>query len=252
MGQLVSSAFVESVGRALDVLELLKDAAPHSLRVTDLALQFGVDPATISRLMGTLVDRGFATRLPDKTFTVGPKSFRLATPWLEWLHRNFAPHVEAIADTAGETVHLLQLLGGEAVTIAHTTPSSRCMILNEHNLSYPLWCTAGGQALLAQIPSVRRVELLPRPHFPKPTPASVGTWDELAKSLERGMRLGIFSEEGGLFEPLACYGVPVQTPKRGVVFAIAVSFPVEKVERERAKIRNIMLQESQRLLKKFN
>jgi DNA-binding IclR family transcriptional regulator len=50
-------AEIHSVGRALDLLEIMQRAVPAGIRVSDAAATLGVDPATVSRLMSTLISR---------------------------------------------------------------------------------------------------------------------------------------------------------------------------------------------------
>ena len=69
-------AEIRSVGRALDVLEILQRAAPSGVRVCEVADRLGVDPATASRLLSTMISHGFASRMPDRSYTLGTRSFR--------------------------------------------------------------------------------------------------------------------------------------------------------------------------------
>ena len=61
-------AEIRSVGRALDLLEIMRPAAPAGIRVSDAAATLGIDPATASRLMSTLITRGYASRMPSRRY----------------------------------------------------------------------------------------------------------------------------------------------------------------------------------------
>src|SRR6478735_12589593 len=50
-------AEIRSVGRALDLLDFMQRAAPAGIRVRDAAAHLGIDPATASRLLATLISR---------------------------------------------------------------------------------------------------------------------------------------------------------------------------------------------------
>jgi predicted transcriptional regulator of viral defense system len=58
-------AEIRSVGRALDLLDFMQRAAPAGIRVRDAATHLGIDPATASRLLATLISRGYASRMPN-------------------------------------------------------------------------------------------------------------------------------------------------------------------------------------------
>ena len=62
---------IRCVGRALDLLEIMQRAAPAGIRVADAAAQLGVDPATASRMLATLISRGYASRTPNRRYTLG-------------------------------------------------------------------------------------------------------------------------------------------------------------------------------------
>jgi len=142
---------IRSVGRALDLLEMLQQKAPAGIRVRDAAERLGVDPATASRLLSTLIAHGYASRLPNRRFMLGTRSLWLATAWVDRLIQIAAPTMTRIAGSCSGTVYLLQLVGSEAVALARLTGDRRTMS-NEVGPGYPLWATAAGRALLSSVP----------------------------------------------------------------------------------------------------
>ena len=139
---------VRSVARALDVLEMMRRRAPAGIRVREAAEHLGVDSATASRLLSTMIARGYASRLPNRHYMLGTRSLRLATTWIDRLIEVAGPSMARAADSCGEIVHLVQLVGSEAVTVARLVGNRRAMIDVEIGPSYPLWASAGGRALL--------------------------------------------------------------------------------------------------------
>jgi len=129
-------AEIRSVGRALDLLEIMRRAAPAGIRVSDAAATLGIDPATASRLMSTLITRGYASRMPSRRYTLGARSLQLASGWIDRLLQVAAAPMRRIADGCGETVYLMQLVGTEAVTLARLTGGRRAMIEGEIGPSY--------------------------------------------------------------------------------------------------------------------
>jgi IclR family acetate operon transcriptional repressor len=226
-------AEIRSVGRALDLLEIMQSAAPAGVRVCEAADHLGVDPATASRLLSTLMAHGYASRMSNRRYTLGTRSFRLATAWVDRLIQTAAPIMARIADGCGETVYLLQLVGTEAVTLARLAGNRRAKIDVEDGPSYPLWATAAGRALLASVPPVRRPALLPDEPFPAFTPHTKTTWDELAAMLREARSGGIYVEEGEFDPHLSCYAMPLLHRNRDEKLAVAVSFESARSERDR-------------------
>jgi len=238
---------VRSVGRALDLLDIMRAAAPAGVRVGDAAAALGVDPATASRLLATLLARGYASRLPNRSYTLGVRSLRLATAWVDQLTQRAGPVMAQVAERCGETVYLLQLVGSEAVTVARLFGNRRATIDVEVGPTYPLWASAAGRALLGCVPAVARIELLPAEPFPALTPRTKTTWRELAAALREAAESGIYAEEGEIDPHLSCYAMPLLHRSRSEKLAIAVSFETARPPSDRRFIREAMRRESRAL-----
>jgi IclR family acetate operon transcriptional repressor len=65
-----STGGVQSVNKALDVLEALAEAG-GGLPLTDLSLETGIPMATLHRLARTLLSRGYLRQLPDRSYALG-------------------------------------------------------------------------------------------------------------------------------------------------------------------------------------
>lgn len=241
--ELRDRAEIHSVGRALELLEMMRRAAPAGVRVTDVAQRLGVDPGTASRLLSTLMAHGYASQTSGRRYTLGVCSLRLATRWIDRLIQLAAAPMTRIADRCGETVYLLQLVGNEAVTLARLAGSRRAMIDVEVGPSYPLWASAAGRALLASVPRVERPALLPAEPFPALTPRTTTTWAKLAGALDQARQDGIYVEEGEIDLSLSCYATPLLHSHRDEKLAVAVSFEASRPESERRVIRQALRRE---------
>src|SRR5262245_23344977 len=242
---------IRSVGRALDLLDIMQQAAPAGIRVSDAAAHLGVDPATASRLLSTLIAHGYAGRLPNRRYTLGVRSLRLATAWVDRLIQLAAPPMARIADRCGETVYLLQLVGSEAVTLARLAAHRRATIDVEVGPSYPLWATAAGRALLGSVPAVRRPALLPCEPFPAFTARTKTTWAELNTALQDARRNGIHVEEGEIDLFFSCYATPLLHRDRDEKLALAISFEGRRPESDRHLIRQALSRESRELARQI-
>ncbi len=100
-----------AVSRALDLLlAAAGDAGAARSRQTlsALARATALSPATASRLLGTLVDRGLLRRDSSGCYGAGPALLALAAGVMrgEPLHELAGPHLQALADQTGETANL--------------------------------------------------------------------------------------------------------------------------------------------------
>jgi IclR family acetate operon transcriptional repressor len=240
-------AEIRSVGRALDLLEIMQHAAPAGIRVCDAAAHLGVDPATASRLLATLITRGYASRMPNRRYTLGAGSLRLASAWIDRLLQVAAALMTRIANSCGETVYLLQLVGTEAVTLARLGGTRRTMIDVEVGPSYPLWATAAGRALLGSLPRHQGPALLPPEPFPAFTPPTKTTWADVSAAIQDGRRGAIYAEEGEIDPFLSCCATPLPHSERDEKLALAVSFESGRPENERRIIQQALRREWQQL-----
>lgn len=242
---------IRSVARALDLLEMMQMRAPSGIRVQEAAERLNVDPATVSRLLSTMIAHGYASRLPNRQYMLGTRSLRLATSWVDRLIQIVAPPMARVADNCGETVYLVQLIGSEAVTVARLAGGRRAMIDVEIGPSYPLWASAAGRALLSSVESTHRPLLLPQEPYPTFTPKTKARWSELSAAMQQAHREGIHIEEGELNEHLSCYAIPLLHHSRDEKLAIAVSFECQRSEEDRQLIRRALLRESRNLSKQI-
>ncbi|OHV36555.1 MULTISPECIES: IclR family transcriptional regulator [Pseudofrankia] len=224
---------VRSVDRAFNALELLVEAAPHTVRVVDVAARIGADPATASRLLATLTNRGYASRTPQRRYTVGPRSLRMASGWVERLQVASAGPMERMSRATGEVVMLTQLLGTHAVPIASRVPPGRGVdslpafddgIPGDGGMgaAYPVWATAAGRALLAALPPVERRRALPLEPYPSFTARTPTNWPDLRDLVRTGVRDGMHFEQGEAVAGLWCYALPLPRGTQGEVLSLSV------------------------------
>jgi DNA-binding IclR family transcriptional regulator len=232
-----------SVSRALDLLEIIQRAAPAGIRESDAAARLGVDSATASGLLSTLLEQGYASRMPDRTYTLGVRSLRLSAGWVDSLIQHASSPMGRIAERCGETVYLLQLVGSEAVTLARRPSGRRAAIDVEIGPRYPLWATAAGRALLGSLPRPQVPALLPPEPYPSFTPRTKTSWAEVSAAMEEGRRSGIFAEDGEIDTALACYATPLLRSERHHKLALAVSFESRRPMNERSAIERALRRE---------
>lgn len=242
-----ADAPLKSVGRALAALTLLVDAAPRTVRVTDVARRLEIDSATAHRLLATLVSHRYASRMPNRTYTVGPRSLSMATAWLRRLRAAAAGPLSRVAAATGETVVVVQLLGDYPVALEWRRPQTGAPHLQGPADSYPLWATAGGRALLSVLPKSQRAGLLPEEPFPSLTGQTTTAWSELHGQLRDGIRDGLFFEHGEVDPRLWCCAVPLDRGSGGEVLSLSVIVPGEPSAAQRGRIQRVLRHESRRV-----
>jgi IclR family acetate operon transcriptional repressor len=110
---------IQSVDRALLLLETIAEAGGETT-LTDLATRTGLNISTCHHLLATLIQRGFATKVPGRRlYALGARILYLGHACLQVdLPRRAQPYLENINRATGETVHLAALQGDNVVTLA--------------------------------------------------------------------------------------------------------------------------------------
>lgn len=112
---------VQSVGRALDILEVVTSSGP--IGVTEIGRRIGLKPSTAHGLIRTLTSRGYLARAGQQ-YRTGPAAVSLAVEWGR--AKELVPHVEPILTELSATRFVAStatvLIGREARIVA-STPS---------------------------------------------------------------------------------------------------------------------------------
>jgi hypothetical protein len=98
---------IQSVDRALYLLETIAEAGGEA-SLTELAYRTGLNISTCHHLLATLIQRGFAAKVPGRRlYALGARILYLGHACLQVdLPRRAQPYLEAINQSTGETVHL--------------------------------------------------------------------------------------------------------------------------------------------------
>jgi IclR family KDG regulon transcriptional repressor len=133
------------------ILEKLAEA-PEGLGITELADQFEVDKGSMSRLLQTLSNYGFAEK-DERTrkYLLGPQIVRLSRAVLTRmpLRETAKPYLNKLVDATGECAHLAILAKGQAFYIDQAESSSSLRVHAGVGTLAPLHCTALGKVFLA-------------------------------------------------------------------------------------------------------
>ena len=224
-GERAPAALVQSVDRALTILEIL--AAKGEAGVTEVAAELGVHKSTAFRLVAALENKGLVEQLADRgKYRLGFGIVRLAgaaTAQLD-LAQEGRRTCEELAAVLGETVNIAIMDGERAVNISQVRGPAAISSHNWVGRGTPLHATSSGKVLLAFAPdSVRKVAL--SRDLQRFTSATITDPDVLQRELdvtaERGWGSTVEEYEIGL----SAVAAPVRDGDGDVVAAVSVSGP---------------------------
>ncbi len=224
-GERNSVAAVQSVDRALSVLEIL--AAQGEAGVTEVAAELGVHKSTAFRLVAVLESRGFVEQLADRgKYRLGFGVVRLAGAAAAQLDiaQEGRRVCEALAADVEETVNIAILDGDRAVNVSQVRGPAALSTHNWVGQGTPLHATSSGKVLLAHAPDAVRKDVLSR-ELPRFTPATITDPDVLEQDLHRVVEHGWGSTVEEYEVGLNAVAAPVRDAGGDVIAALSVSGP---------------------------
>ncbi len=143
-----------SLKRGLDVLEAICAVGDRGIRIADLMRACDLERATLYRILGTLIDSGFAVRRKRFWYFPGPKLSRLAPEQMfQALAAQIQPVLADITDLFGDASFAIVPQDGRSHCIARqigTYPVQ--VLLVTVGRQQPLGIGAAGLAYLAALP----------------------------------------------------------------------------------------------------
>ncbi len=227
------SSEVSALARGLALLQAV-GAAASPLGNRELATATGIPKATVSRLTATLVSCGYL-RQPagSERFSLGPALLDLGNRYLQHFDlRSVArPHLAALADAVGASVHL-GVRDGLDVLVIETLRPHTALITSRIDVGarMSIATSAAGRAYLAILPADEQRELLEQLQL-----ASGENWAALEPriraALDEHARLGFCTSFGEWHPHIHALGFALLGP-RGERYAVSCGGPAYLLPRE--------------------
>ncbi|MGI5252194.1 IclR family transcriptional regulator [Actinacidiphila glaucinigra] len=214
----------QTVDRALRILPLLAEG-PANLE--QVATRLDVHKSTALRLLRTLHEHGMVYRQHDQRYRLGARLFALAQEAMENLDvRGIAhPHLVALNELTGHTVHLAVYEEGEVVYIDKV--ESRYPVRMYSRIGKPVAITVAAVAklLLADLPEAERRAVARSLEYPRYTARSITDPAAHLAELARVREQGWASDLGGHEESINCVAAPIRGADGRVAAACSISAP---------------------------
>jgi DNA-binding IclR family transcriptional regulator len=211
---------VQSVERALALMQAIADASPRGDTVADLALACGINRATAWRLLATLEDHGMVDRDPaTNRYQIGYTVARLAAAsGTDGLVRRAHHVLEQACAQTGEVTSLAVGRRSGVVYVDEVAPPA-VLTVSWLGRPVPLHATSTGKAWLAWLPAQEAREAM-GPVLKGFTDATITDISRLTDELGRIRELGYAVCAGELESAL--YGVSAPVLRRSGGRALAV------------------------------
>lgn len=221
---------VQSVGRALGLLEHLADAG-EPLGLSELAALCRLPISTTHRMLGVLCTAGYLYKGPDRRYRLGPRLVALGGAAMLPIAPDVSTWLDRLVKVTGETANAATLCGDTVLFVAQVQSSQAMRTSTEVHRRTMAHCSAVGKALLSMLPDDEVAALAVRTGLPRRTSRTVGSVDELLTAV-RGVRLTGHAVDDEEEEYGArCVAVPV--PAAPFPLAVSVAGPTARITQER-------------------
>ncbi len=221
-----ASSAVQSLGRALDVLEVFPRHGPE-LGLTKIASLLNLNKATAYRLLATLEERGYVERaLESRKYRLGVRAFELGLYFQSQLEvRKLAlPSMRDMVDQTGEAAFLCIREGDEAVCIERVEAEQQVNIFSLRvGGRQPLHCGAAPRALLSGMDEKQITAYAARTGLPASTPDTITSLENLLKDVQQTRVRGYVVSMNDVVNGIAAVGGPVYDHSGNVIASISLS-----------------------------
>lgn len=221
-----SDNLVQSVSRALDILEILNEKS--RLGISEIGEELGLDKSTVHRLLNTLKCRNYVRQdQSSRKYSNTYKLFQMGTVEVYRLGfiRKAKPYMEYLAGETGETVNLAVLDGSKTMYIDKLESPEVIKADIGIGTTYPAYVTSLGKAILAFLPEEKVVGLFGDENFVRYTPSTIATLEDLLSELRDVRRMGYAVDNEEFIRGLVCIASPLINSTGDPLAAISVSYP---------------------------
>lgn len=214
-----------SISRGLDVLVQL--ATSSGVRsIASISEETGIPPATVFRILNTLVKKGFAIKTRRGEYSIGGTLFSLVSQAGHSMGGLFQGVLRELVNVTHESASVALLSDSEAVYIAHQASS---LSLRQHakvGSSTHLHSSGVGKVLLQQLDAETLDKVLEGLSYPRFTEHTLCSSEELRAELVSVAKDGYATDLQEQELGVCCMAVPIPDNS---LFALSVSGPVGRM-----------------------
>jgi len=219
---------IQSVERALDILEILADA-DGEMPLNELATSAGLNTSTCHHLLATLVKRGYAGQTPrTRSYFLGPGITDLSDSRLRQFNLSeiAMPELRRLNDTTLESVHLAVLQGTSLVTFAKLDSKLPIRVGSDDGMKADAaHATATGKAILAWLPEPEIARVIAHGGLKRFTDKTISTISELMEDLRLVRRNGYSLDNEEFQTGVVCVGAAIRDHAGAVIGSVSGSMP---------------------------
>lgn len=221
--------------RIFATIECLAQNGPQGL--LELSKELGLNKSTVHRILTSLMCMDYVKQDPETLkYCLSFKFCRISSQVLA--QNNIIslarPYLKELSELTGETVHLVEIDGINAVYIDKVESlHSAVRLVSMVGKSIPLYCSGVGKALLADMTDEKIREIWEKSDVKKLTEYTITDYEEFEKLIheirEKGYSMDNEENELGV----RCVAVSIRNYKNKSGYALSVSAPKDRMDDDR-------------------
>lgn len=243
---------LQSVGTALSILDLFFEH--EELNAPDVARYLNINRSTAYRLLVTLENSGYITKMESSRYRLSVKVSSLGqiAQSRRELISQVHPHLLKVSEITGETAHLVIMEGPTHVTFIDKVLGALWLRM-DILIGYTQYAhyTATGKAILSYQSDQFINQYLKMVSFEKHTPASIGSAKELLEVLDSVKAQGYACDNEETELGLSCIAVPLFTPSGILTASISCSGPTTRMMANKELQLNALREAADKIQKSF-
>jgi DNA-binding IclR family transcriptional regulator len=222
---------LKTLARGLRVLSAFTPEHP-TLSLTELAGFMALDPATVSRFVSTLEQLGYLRRdSQTRAYWLTARVLDLgrAVDQSNELRALARPYLETLAEKTGETVELAAREAGQLVVMETIESRQRVAVRGWVGRHLPLYCTAQGKVLLAELAPTGLAQILDELDLEALGPNTITNRVSLEKELKRTAKRGYGLNNNEMNIGIQAIAAPIRSHTGSVDAALGIAMPIGRM-----------------------
>ncbi|MDW7674050.1 MAG: IclR family transcriptional regulator [Bacillota bacterium] len=245
---------VQSLDRALSILELLSDFE-EGLGLLEISSKLSLHKSTAHRLLASLIQNGYVEQNQSTNkYKLTFKLFELGNKKVEKMDilTLAKPYLTDLMEQTNETVHLVIRENKDIVYISKVESSNTIRMISSIGKKSPMYCTAVGKAILANLPEVEVNHIWSNTEINKLTEYTITDLNKLKEELKKIKERGFAIDEEENELGVRCIGAVIYDHQGNPNAAISISGPATRMTDEKiVDSARLLLQQSMKISKEL-
>lgn len=229
-------AVIQSLERAIDILELLS-VNPNGIQVKDISSKLDLNKSTVSRMLSTLVIRGYALKKNDGSYKLGLKIVDISSMYLNnlQLKTESLPFLDFLRNKTNLIIHLGAYNDEELIYLEKITSFTNLRMYSQIGKKAMLHSTGLGKAVLSTMTDREVENILSTKKLEKLTSNTMTDIKDILRDVrvirERGYAIDDEENECGM----KCVASPIFDYRGTVIGAISATGIVDVMTVDKIK-----------------